>query len=124
LLKKSADEGSHGNLECLGGAAAYWVFGAIWYISLSNPWLKATGIECDQKGRPKGNGSPMPFVLSAITMVIIYRLRAENRTSVPERRSGCSFPHTNRRLDRHSWYHPDGARSARHRGTASAPRVV
>lgn len=52
-------------------AAGSWVFGAIWYMALSKPWMEAAGIPRDQNGRPQGNGSPMPFVLSAICMIIV-----------------------------------------------------
>ncbi|MCA0995319.1 DUF1761 domain-containing protein [Alloyangia pacifica] len=51
-------------------ALAGWLFGAGWYMSLSKPWLAASGIECDAAGKPK-NGSPLPFVLSAIAMLLV-----------------------------------------------------
>jgi len=55
----------------IAAAAASWVFGAIWYSALRKPWLEASGIECDENGNPKGGGSPMPFVLSAICMLLV-----------------------------------------------------
>ncbi len=61
-------------MEILGvivAAAAAWVFGAVWYMALSAPWLDASGIECDADGKPKGGGSPLPFALSALAMVIV-----------------------------------------------------
>jgi Protein of unknown function (DUF1761) len=58
-------------VNILVAAAGSWVFGAIWYMALSKPWLAASGIERDENGRPKGGGSPMPFVLSAIAMVLV-----------------------------------------------------
>lgn len=57
-------------LNVIAAAAGSWVFGAIWYMSLSKPWIEAAGIECDENGRPKG-GSPTPFILSAIAMVVV-----------------------------------------------------
>ncbi len=51
-------------------ALAGWLFGAGWYMGLSKPWLAASGIECDASGKPK-NGSPLPFVLSAIAMLLV-----------------------------------------------------
>jgi len=54
----------------LAAAAAGWVFGAIWYMSLAKPWVEATGIEVDENGKPKDQ-SPLPFVLSAVAMIIV-----------------------------------------------------
>ncbi len=58
-------------LNVLAAAAASWVFGAVWYMSLSKPWMKAANIPMTPEGKPAGNGSPTPFVMSAITMVIV-----------------------------------------------------
>jgi len=51
-------------------AAASWVFGAVWYMMLSKPWIAAAGIECDENGKPV-NGSATPFILSAIAMILV-----------------------------------------------------
>ncbi len=59
-----------GILSVLVAAAAAWGFGAFWYMTLSRPWMDAAGIECDETGKPKG-GSPLPFVLSAIAMILV-----------------------------------------------------
>ena len=58
-------------LNVLAAAAASWVFGAFWYMALSKPWMKAAGIPMTADGKPDGNGSPLPLVLSAVTMVIV-----------------------------------------------------
>ena len=58
-------------VNILAAAAGSWVFGAIWYMALSKPWMEAAGIPRDENGRPQGNGSPMPFILSAICMIIV-----------------------------------------------------
>ncbi len=58
-------------INVLVAAAGAWVFGAIWYMTLSKPWLAASGIECDENGRPKNGSSPLPFLLSAIAMVLV-----------------------------------------------------
>lgn len=60
-----------GLLSVLLAAVAAWFFGAAWYMALSKPWIRAAGIPVDAKGKPDGNGSPLPFVLSAIAMVIV-----------------------------------------------------
>ncbi len=58
-------------LNVLAAAAASWVFGAVWYMALAKPWMNAARIPMTPDGKPNGNGSPLPFVLSAITMVIV-----------------------------------------------------
>ncbi|MCT4369690.1 DUF1761 domain-containing protein [Yangia mangrovi] len=57
-------------LSVIVSALAGWLFGAGWYMTLSKPWLVASGIECDEDGRPK-NASPLPFALSAIAMLLV-----------------------------------------------------
>ena len=52
-------------------AAGAWVFGAVWYMLLSKPWIEASGVECDENGKPVGGADPTPFILSAIAMVIV-----------------------------------------------------
>ena len=51
-------------------AAGSWIFGAAWYMALAKPWVAAAKIEVDENGRPK-NSSPLPFVLSAIAMIVV-----------------------------------------------------
>ncbi len=52
-------------------AAAAWLFGAAYYMSLSKQWIAATGMPVDENGKPTGNGSPLPFVLSALAMILV-----------------------------------------------------
>lgn len=58
-------------ISVLVAAAAGFVFGAIWYTVLSKPWIKAVGMPVDESGRPQGSGSAVPFLLSAIAMIIV-----------------------------------------------------
>lgn len=58
-------------LNVIAAAAGSWIFGAVWYMALSKPWLAASGIECDATGKPVNSGSPLPFVLSAVAMLIV-----------------------------------------------------
>lgn len=57
-------------LSVIIAALAAWMFGAAWYMSLSKPWIEASGIKTGEDGKPEGN-SPMPYILSAIAMVIV-----------------------------------------------------
>lgn len=59
-----------GVLSVLVAALAGWLFGAAWYMGLSKPWAAAAGLELDESGRPEG-GSPLPFALSAVAMVVV-----------------------------------------------------
>ncbi|SMY07225.1 DUF1761 domain-containing protein [Flavimaricola marinus] len=58
-------------LSVLVAAAGSWVFGAVWYMTLAEPWMEAAGIPRGADGKPQGNGSPLPFVLSAICMILV-----------------------------------------------------
>ncbi|RUS59552.1 DUF1761 domain-containing protein [Pseudorhodobacter sp. E13] len=60
-----------GFLSVIVAAAASWVLGAAWYMTLSKPWMEAAGIAYDENGKPKGGGSPLPFVLSALCMLLV-----------------------------------------------------
>ncbi len=59
-----------GFLSVLAAAAAAYAFGAVWYMSLSRQWISAAGIACGADGKPL-NKSMLPFILSAIAMVIV-----------------------------------------------------
>ena len=58
-------------LKVLAAAAGSWVFGAVWYMALAKPWVEASGIEMGADGKPKNGSSPMPYVLSAICMILV-----------------------------------------------------
>lgn len=51
-------------------AACGYAFGAGWYMYLSRPWIEASGIQVDKSGKPV-NSSPLPFILSAIAMILV-----------------------------------------------------
>lgn len=57
-------------LNVIVAAAAGYAFGAVWYMTLSKPWVEASGIECDENGKPK-NQSMTPFILSGIAMILV-----------------------------------------------------
>lgn len=57
-------------VSVLAAAAAAWIFGAVWYMALSRPWLAVAGIRVGPDGKPEG-GSPLPFILSAVAMVLV-----------------------------------------------------
>jgi hypothetical protein len=58
-------------LNVIVAAVAAFAFGAVWYMSMSKPWMAAAEIPVDANGKPQGNGSPMPFVVGLIAMVLV-----------------------------------------------------
>lgn len=58
-------------LAVLAAAVAAYAFGAVWYIVLSKPWIAASGIPVDASGKPQGNGSPMPFVIGFVCVLLV-----------------------------------------------------
>lgn len=58
-------------LSVILAAAVGFAYGAVHYMTLSKPWIRAVGIKVGPDGRPAGNGSALPFVLSAIAMLLV-----------------------------------------------------
>jgi hypothetical protein len=58
-------------VSVLVAAAGAYAFGAFWYMVNSKAWLAASGIECDENGRPVGGGNAAPFIISAIMAIIV-----------------------------------------------------
>lgn len=59
-----------GFVGVLVAALAGWIFGAVWYMALSKPWMAAAGLRPGPNGRPEGD-SALPYMLSALAMVIV-----------------------------------------------------
>ena len=57
-------------LSVLAAAAAAYAFGALWYMTLGKPWMKAAGITQEQVDGGAGK-SPIPFIISAIMVIIV-----------------------------------------------------
>lgn len=57
-------------LNVLAAALGAFAFGAIWYITMSKPWIAAAEIQVDAQGRPQGNGNAMPFVIGILAMIV------------------------------------------------------
>ena len=63
-------------LAVIAAAVAAWLFGAVWYMALSKPWMAASGwkSEAEMLG-PAGKVSPVPFIISfAAELVMAYFL--------------------------------------------------
>lgn len=57
-------------INILVAAAAAFAFGAVWYMSLANPWMDAAEIKRGPDGQPVNSGDKMPFVIGLIGMVL------------------------------------------------------
>ncbi len=57
-------------VSVLAAAVAAYGFGALWYMSLGKPWMKAAGITQDQVDGGAGK-NPGPFIISAIMVIIV-----------------------------------------------------
>lgn len=52
-------------------ALASYIFGAIWYMALSQAWMEAAGVEVGEDGRPANTGSAMPYVAAFICALLV-----------------------------------------------------
>lgn len=58
-------------LNVIAAAVGAFAFSAVWYTKMSKQWIAAAGIPVDANGKPIGNGSPMPFVIGMIAMILV-----------------------------------------------------
>jgi hypothetical protein len=59
-------------LAVLIAAVASWIAGAVWYMTLSKPWMAAIRVTPEQiHERRKGPGAVLPFVYALLANVII-----------------------------------------------------
>lgn len=56
-----------GILSVLVAAAAAWVFGAVWYMALSKPWMEAAGLSEDRINKK----DPTPFIVGFLSAVLV-----------------------------------------------------
>lgn len=54
-------------LNVIAASLAAFAFGAVWYISMSKPWLAASGVTEEQQR----SGGPMPFVIGLVAMLLV-----------------------------------------------------
>ena len=55
----------------IAAAAGSWIFGAVWYMSLSKAWIEVSGVKLGADGKPANDKSPVPHMLSALCMVLV-----------------------------------------------------
>ena len=72
----------------LAAASASFVFGAVWHMVLSDPWMTASGVARDADGKPLNSSNPRPYILSAISAIVVagmmrHVFAASGVTSIP-----------------------------------------
>ena len=60
-----------GIISVLVAAIGGWLFGAVWYMALSKPWMEASGVPVGEDGKPVNSSSPLPYVISLICVVVV-----------------------------------------------------
>jgi Protein of unknown function (DUF1761) len=57
-------------VNVLVAAIAAFAFGAVWYMTMSKPWMAAAEIKIGPDGRPANSNDKMPFVIGLIGMIL------------------------------------------------------
>ena len=60
-----------GYVTVLVAAAAAFALGAVWYMVFRDAWVKASGVATDESGKPAGGGSPVPYLIAALCLVLV-----------------------------------------------------
>lgn len=60
-----------GILSVIVAAIVGFAYGAVHYMTLAKPWMKAAGIPVGADGKPAGERSALPFILSGIAMLVV-----------------------------------------------------
>ncbi len=60
-----------GFLSVILAAVASYAFGAAWYMTLSKPWMEASGIELGDDGQPANKSNPMPYIVALVMAIIV-----------------------------------------------------
>lgn len=61
-------------INVLIAAAGAYVFGAVWYMTLSKQWMAAAGVEVGEDGRPANSSEKLPYIISIICLIIVAGL--------------------------------------------------
>lgn len=57
-------------LNVIAAAVAAFAFGAVWYMTMSKPWMAAAEIKVGPDGRPANATDKMPFVIGIVGMLL------------------------------------------------------
>ncbi|MFZ5963234.1 DUF1761 domain-containing protein [Thalassococcus sp. BH17M4-6] len=60
-----------GYLSVIIAALGCFATGAVWYMTLARPWMEAAGVPMDAEGKPTGEFSVVPFVISFVAAILM-----------------------------------------------------
>ncbi len=60
-----------GFLSVVVAAIVAFAIGAGYYMALAKPWMEASGIEVGEDGNPKNSGSPLPYLVSFVMILLV-----------------------------------------------------
>jgi len=52
-------------------ALAGYAIGAVWYMALANPWMKAAGLTPETIKGADGKQNPLPFIIAALANIVM-----------------------------------------------------
>ena len=58
-------------LNVIVAAAAAFALGAVWYMALADPWMKAAAIKRNADGRPEGGQNPVIFAATFVMQLLV-----------------------------------------------------
>ena len=58
-------------LSVIAAAAAGYVFGAVWYMVLSKPWVAASGVKTREDGKPENASNPIPYLVAFGAAILV-----------------------------------------------------
>ena len=58
-------------LIVVAAALASYIFGAIWYMALAQPWMQAAGVKADDNGRPVNTAGAMPYIIAFLCALLV-----------------------------------------------------
>lgn len=58
-------------LSVIAAAAASFAVGAVWYMTLAEPWMQAAAIPRDADGQPEGGQDPKIFALTFVMQLLV-----------------------------------------------------
>ena len=58
-------------LNVLAAGAASYGFGAVWYMTLSKPWMEASGVPVGPDGKPENASNPLPYIIAFLSALVV-----------------------------------------------------
>ena len=55
----------------IAAAAGSFIFGTVWYMALSKPWMAASGVKVRKNGNLEDSPDPKPYIMSAVSAILV-----------------------------------------------------